>query len=55
MYRTMPRAGVWQRAPYFHNGSAPTLEAVVQAYDTKKALRPSRGQVADLVEYLKSL
>jgi len=54
-YRTAPLHGVWQHAPYFHNGSAPTLEAVVQAYNTRNSLGLSRADVSDLVEYLKSL
>ncbi|MEP6655425.1 MAG: hypothetical protein ABJA82_18820 [Myxococcales bacterium] len=54
-YRTAPLRGVWQHSPYFHNGSAPTLEAVVDTYDSKKALGLTADQKADLVEYLKSL
>jgi cytochrome c5/mono/diheme cytochrome c family protein len=54
-YRTAPLAGIWQHAPYFHNGSAPTLEAVVQTYNTKKSLGLSTADMSDLVEYLKSL
>jgi len=54
-YRTAPLAGLWQHAPYFHNGSAPTLAAVVETYNTKKALGLTGGQKADLVQYLKSL
>ena len=54
-YRTAPLAGLWQHAPYFHNGSAPTLDAVVETYNTKKALGLTNTQKADLVEYLKSL
>lgn len=54
-YRTAPLHGLWQHPPYFHNGSAPTLEAVVQTYNTRKSLGLSGSQVADLVEYLKSL
>ena len=54
-YRTAPLAGLWQHAPYFHNGSAPTLDAVVETYDTKKALGLTTAQKADLVQYLKSL
>ena len=49
-YRTSPLHGLWQHAPYFHNGSAAT-----QAYNTKKALGLSAADMADLVEYLKSL
>lgn len=55
MYRTAPLRGVWQHAPYFHNGIAPTLDAVVELYDTKKALGLTAQQKADLVQYLKSL
>ena len=54
-YRTAPLAGLWQHAPYFHNGTAPTLEAVVQTYNTKRALNLTPAQAADLVQYLKSL
>jgi mono/diheme cytochrome c family protein len=55
LYRTSPLKGVWQHAPYFHDGSAPTLEAVVQTYNTKRALGLTPQQVADLAQYLKSL
>ena len=54
-YRTAPLAGLWQHAPYFHNGSAPTLDAVVETYNTKKTLGLTSAQKADLVQYLKSL
>jgi cytochrome c peroxidase len=54
-YRTAPLAGLWQHPPYFHNGSALTLDAVVETYNTRKALGLTVAQKADLVEYLKSL
>jgi mono/diheme cytochrome c family protein len=54
-YRTAPLRGVWQHPPYFHNGSAATLDAVVDTYDTKKSLGLTTDQKADLVQYLKSL
>ncbi len=54
-YRTAPLHGLWQHAPYFHNGSAPTLDAVVQTYNAKKSLGLSKSQMDDLVAYLKSL
>jgi len=54
-YRTAPLHGLWQHAPYFHNGSAPTLEAVVQTYNSRKSLGLTDTQIADLVQYLKSL
>ncbi len=53
-YRTAPLAGLWQHPPYFHNGTAATLEAV-QTYNTKQALGLTSAQAADLVQYLKSL
>ncbi|MGZ5787766.1 MAG: c-type cytochrome [Ramlibacter sp.] len=54
-YRTSPLKGVWQHAPYFHDGSAPTLEAVVQTYNTKRSLGLTPDQIADVAQYLKSL
>jgi mono/diheme cytochrome c family protein len=54
-YRTAPLRGVWQHAPYFHNGSAPTLEAVVQTYNTKQSLGLTAAEISDLAQYLKSL
>jgi mono/diheme cytochrome c family protein len=54
-YRTSPLKGVWQHAPYFHDGSAPTLESVVQTYNTKRSLGLTAAQMADLAQYLKSL
>jgi len=55
MYRTAPLRGLWQHPPYFHNGTAATLEDVVETYDAKKGLHLTTQQKADLVEYLKSL
>jgi mono/diheme cytochrome c family protein len=54
-YRTAPLKGVWQHPPYFHNGTAATLDAVVSTYNTRLALGLSASQQADLVQYLKSL
>jgi mono/diheme cytochrome c family protein len=54
-YRTAPLKGLWQHAPYFHNGTAPTLEAVVQTYNTKQSLGLTATQITDLAQYLKSL
>ncbi len=55
MYRTAPLKGVWQHPPYFHNGTAATLEDVVNIYDTRRSLGLTADQKADLVQYLKSL
>lgn len=54
-YRTSPLKGVWQHAPYFHDGSAATLQDVVQAYNTRQSLGLTAPDMADLVQYLKSL
>jgi mono/diheme cytochrome c family protein len=54
-YRTTPLRALWQHAPYFHDGSAATLEAVVAHYDGVLGLGLTAAQKADLVEYLKSL
>jgi cytochrome c peroxidase len=54
-YRTSPLKGVWQHAPYFHNGSAATLDDVVSKYNTTFGLGLTAPQMADLVQYLKSL
>lgn len=54
-YRTAPLRGLWQHAPYFHNGTAATLENVVQTYNTKKSLSLTNAQISDLTQYLKSL
>ena len=54
-YRTSPLKGVWQHPPYFHDGSAATLEAVAQTYNSKRSLGLTPEQVADLAAYLKSL
>jgi mono/diheme cytochrome c family protein len=54
-YRTTPLRGLWQHAPYFHDGSAATLADVVQHYDRVLNLRLSDRQKHDLAEYLKSL
>jgi hypothetical protein len=54
-YRTTPLRGIWQHPPYFHDGSAATLEQVVRRYDHRRSLGLSEAQIADLVAYLKSL
>ncbi len=43
------------RAPYFHDGSAPDLGAVVQFYDRRFDLRLSPTDRRDLVAFLESL
>lgn len=54
-YRSTPLRALWQHPPYFHDGSARDLLAVVNHYDTRLGLALTAKQKADLVEYLKSL
>jgi mono/diheme cytochrome c family protein len=54
-YRTTPLRALWQHAPYFHDGSAATLMAVVDHYDRVRTLHLSDQDKRNLVEYLKSL
>jgi Cytochrome c len=54
-YRTTPLRALWQHPPYFHDGSAATLQAVVDHYDEHLKLGLTEQQKADLVEFLKSL
>jgi hypothetical protein len=59
LYRTTPLRGLWHapqlKGPYFHDGSAPTLEAAVDHYVTLFKLSLTTSQKRDLVEYLKTL
>jgi protoporphyrinogen oxidase len=55
MCRTSPLRGVRQRPPYFHDGRAADLLAVVNHYDKLLPLGLTAAQKTDLVEYLKSL
>jgi mono/diheme cytochrome c family protein len=58
-YRTTPLRGLWHPpqlvGPYFHDGSAPTLEAVVDHYVQLLDLILTVQDKADLVVYLKTL
>lgn len=55
LYRTSPLKGAWQHPPYFHDGSAATLEDVVRTYNTRRALGLDQQQISDLAQYLRSL
>lgn len=58
-YRTTPLRGLWRppllQGPYFHDGSAATLEAVVEHYNRVRNLNLTAQQQRDLVEFLKTL
>ena len=59
LYRTTPLRGLYRppqlQGPYFHDGSAATLEDVVNHYMPLLGLTLTAQQKADLVTYLKSL
>jgi hypothetical protein len=54
-YRTTPLRGLQQHPPYFHDGSASDLMAVVNHYAKVFKLNLTEQEKMDLVEYLKSL
>lgn len=54
-YRTTPLRGIWQHPPYFHDGSAATLEQVVTVYNARLTLGLAPGELQDLAHYLRSL
>src|SRR3954470_14952899 len=54
-YRTTPLRGLLHHAPYFYDGSAANLLAVVNHYDQLFGLHLTEAQKGDLVEYLKTL
>ena len=41
-YRTTPLQGLWQHAPYFHDGSAATLSDVVATYNSAQIVGSCR-------------
>jgi mono/diheme cytochrome c family protein len=54
-YRATPLRGAWEHPPYFHDGSAASLDDVVEHYDEQFDLRLGEAEKKDLVEFLKSL
>jgi len=56
-YRTTPLAGLFTRTKggFYHDGRFATLSDVVKHYDAHFKLKLTDAEVADLVEYLKSL
>jgi len=47
--------GLAARAPYFHNGFAAALDAVVDFYDERFSIKFTKQEKADLVAFLRSL
>ena len=54
-YRTTPLRVLAKHPPYFHDGSAKTLEDVINHYVKVLNLQLTENQRKDLAEYLKSL
>lgn len=54
-FKTPSLRGLAARAPYFHNGIAPTLEDVVHHYETRLGFVFTDQERADLVAFLKAL
>lgn len=54
-YRTTPLRGLVHHPPYFHDGSAETLTAVVEHYDQRLGLGLTDAEKSDLVEFLETL
>jgi mono/diheme cytochrome c family protein len=54
-YRTTPLRALWQHPPYFHDGSAVTLQNLVEHYNAFLRLGLTDDQMRDLVEFLKSI
>jgi cytochrome c5 len=54
-YRTTPLRGLAYHPPYFHDGSAATLQDVVAHYNQVRKLELDAQQQHDLVEFLKTL
>jgi mono/diheme cytochrome c family protein len=55
LYRATPLRALATHAPYFHDGSAADLTAVVEHYSRVLGLSLNSRQKADLIEFLKSL
>jgi hypothetical protein len=56
-YRTSPLRGLWthQKGGFYHDGRFATLRDVVDHYDSFFGLGLREREIADLIEYLKSL
>ncbi len=54
-FKTPTLRGLASRAPYFHGGTARTLEEVVHHYETQLGFNFTAAEEADLVAFLKAL
>lgn len=46
-YLAQPLVGIWARAPYFHNGSVPTLRGVIESVSRPTVWRRTGNEEAD--------
>lgn len=46
-YLAQPLVGIWARAPYFHNGSVPTLRGVLDSASRPQTWKRTGSEVAD--------
>jgi cytochrome c peroxidase len=54
-FKTANLRGLASRAPYFHGGTAETLEDVIEHYETQLGFSFTSAEEADLVVFLKAL
>jgi cytochrome c peroxidase len=56
-YRTTPLRGLWSHAKggFYHDGRFPTLDAVVNHYNSCFSLNLTAAEKNDLVQFLKSI
>jgi hypothetical protein len=54
-FKSPPLRGLAARAPYFHDGSAETIEDVVEFYDDRFDMHLTDGEKSRLGEFLRSL
>ena len=54
-FKTPALRGLSMRAPYFHDGSAKTVEDVIAFYDKRFDIKFSKQELADLAAFLKAL
>jgi cytochrome c peroxidase len=47
--------GVWATVPYLHDGSAKTIEEAIERHQTKEVEMLTRGEIAAIAEYMRSL
>lgn len=54
-FKTPTLRALAARAPYFHNGIAPTIESVVRHYEVHRGFVFTNEERADLVAFLNAL